>query len=130
MLALGALLARGTDWRLLMALDTCKMPLGGDCFLFGDTGAGSGVMDVKKSASCWEDGISDSVEVFANEPVLDFLLEFRLTVLVEVVLEEDGLTSKLAPKTNGSGAGAGDKDCVLLKLTFSEFSVNWIDCLL
>ena len=73
------------------------------------------------------------------ESVLGFLLEFRLTVLVEVVevvvvevveaVEVDGLASKLVPGTKGTGAG-GDKDCVLLKLTFSEFSVNWIDCLL
>ena len=71
------------------------------------------------------------------ESVLGFLLEFRLTILVEVVevvevveaVEVDGLASKLVPGTKGTGAG-GDKDCVLLKLTFSEFSVNWIDCLL
>ena len=65
------------------------------------------------------------------ESVLAFLQEFRLTVLVEVVeaVEVDGLTSKLVLRTKGAGE-VGDRDCVLLKLTFSEFSVNWIDCLL
>ena len=76
--------------------------------------------------------------------VLAFLLELRLTVdlVLEgmVVMKVDGLMSKLVPRIKGAGAGVGpglgegvgadgDKDCLLLKLTFSEFSVNWIDCL-
>jgi hypothetical protein len=61
--------------------------------------------------------------------VLAFLLVFRFIVLVEELLGE-------VPRTEGTGAGVGvgaggvgDKDSVLLKLTFSEFSVNCIDCL-
>ena len=131
--AVGALerATEGTTW-LLAPND--RLPLGG-CFPLGDTGAGKGVMVEKKSASCCEDGMSDSVTLL--DPVLTSLLELRLTVFA---VEFVGLvSSKLVPRTKGAEAGEGvgvgevangDEECVLLKLTFREFSVNWIDCLL
>ena len=92
----------GTTW--LLAPNN-RLPLGG-CFPLGDTGAGKGVMVEKKSASCCEDGMSDSVTLL--DPVLASLLELRLTVFAEVVMEFDGLvSSKLVPRTKGAEAGEG-----------------------
>ena len=110
----------GTNWELALVLERSSL---GCCFPLGETGAGSGVMDEKNLASCWEDGILLDSALLESEVVI--LLEFCLTSMVAVVKDE--LASKVVPRTNG--VVGGDDDGVRLKLTFSDFSVNCIDCL-